>query len=497
MIPRYANENVDAIWTNMAKLLRWDQVELAVLEARMRLGAMDAAVFEAISAALAANPPDVKWWLARDTEIHHDLNAYLDERRRHIPVGFQQWWHKDMTSFDTEEAAFLTAIMASVNVLSPALNALELTLMNLAKEHRYTLLLARTHGQGAKLSTFGVRALGWYEELHFGIRQFSLAVAACHTSRLSGAVGNYGGNLTPELERTALQILGFEPFYGATQIMPRVVYAPIPQAMRLLAEALNKIANDLRLSARSGLPLWHEPFAKKQKGSSAMPHKKNPINLEQIEGLLRLVVGCESALVANIRTWEERAIEQSCVERVAWPDIFHLLMRMVTVMTRMLGGLVVYPDNMLQEIVDSRGTYASDEVKNWLAQRLCTLGEDAETAYRIVQLASFVAFKPDKVAAEIRALRPQSLEEAEEALGVLRTHMPHVDSCRSIEEIIRFSMLEPVAALEATEEEVDRWCDLLATVFSMRGADQQWHECFRPAKLLPQVDFLFREALGV
>jgi adenylosuccinate lyase len=327
-----------------------------------------------------------------------------------------------------------------------------------------------------------------------GYDQLQAAKALCCQSRISGAVGNYGGNMTPEIEREALRILGLEPYYGATQIVPRTVHAPLAQALLVVAEAVGKIALDVRLMARSGTPLVHEPFSKIQKGSSAMPHKKNTIITEQMEGMVRLARGYVLALTSNISTWEERAIEQSCVERVAWPDLFHVVSRIVTQMTKVCSGLVVYPDRMLQEVIEARGTYATDEAKNFLAKELGKRGVSSETAYRIVQLASFCVFEPSARWLKVRDDRKASFKMADSIVENRLSKRGTDDS--TIGDVIENAALVPVPSLAADEKQVAEWNALLRDVFSTQAMRDTWQDLFLPSHLLQGEAFLFDKILG-
>jgi len=309
-------------------------------------------------------------------------------------------------------------------------------------------------------------------------------------SKLSGAIGNYRG-IDEDLEEEALRILGFEPFYGATQIMPRELYTPLAQAICQIVLTLDKIATDIRLSARSGRPILQEPFGKKQKGSSAMPHKKNTISCEQLEGMARMAKGYLQMILDNVKTWEERAIEQSSVERVAWPDLFHVAVHSAKTMNRVLHGLTVYPDNMLLEIVNSRGCYAAGEAKDFLRKQY---GMKTEDAYRIVQLAAFNVFEPDKDAKALRQNPATSFVEADNKL--LQFRIKSVDKPLSIHDVIINGNLVVSDQLEATEEVVKKWNSLLIEIFKDKNVCEKWHRIFEPSYLLRGENTLYKKILG-
>lgn len=352
----------------------------------------------------------------------------------------------------------------------------------------------RTHGQEAGLMTFGKRILSWIQDLRLDMKNLERAAQNLKYSKLSGIIGNYG-TLPPELEKETLAILGFKPYYGATQIMPREVYAPIAQALCQIVLTLDNIAISIRLGARSGRPIFQEPFSKKQKGSSAMPHKKNTISTEQEEGMGRMALGCLIMIMLNIRTWEERAIEQSCVERVAWPDLFHILTHSLKTMTRVLQGLVVYLDNMLLEIIDSRGTYASDEAKELLKKLGEPFGLTVEEVYRIVQLAAFDLFEPNEEIKRIRENLPVSLEHADTTFVNFQTLKR--ETSVSIRDIIAEGKLRVSAQLSVAEEDVKRWNEILKKIFENATIRACWNQIFLPSNLLRNEKILYQKILNI
>ena len=493
MIPRYENPEISAIWSNKNKLALWQRTELAVIHARENLCRIEPLVTETIQRILEANEIDIDWWLARDKEISHDLNAFIDERLRFLPIELQQYFHSGMTSYDTEEPAFASMLMASASMVADKIVAITETLKSMARKYRYTIMNGRTHGQEADLQSFGKRCLTWLVAINEDRDKLLAAMENLKYSRLSGAIGNYRG-VDVRIERAALSLLGFKPFYGATQIMPRELYAPLAQSLCQTVMTLNKVATDIRLGARSGRPIYQEPFGKKQKGSSAMPHKKNTISCEQLEGMARLANGYTQMIVANINTWEERAIEQSSVERVAWPDLFHVTMHSIKTMDRVLGGLAVYPDNMVAEIINSSGCYAAGEAKEFLRNYGTKYGLAAEDAYRIVQLAAFIAFEPDEESEDVRQNPPESFEEAETLLALFREKKSTVPV--SIQDIILNGRLKPSRQLDAAAETIKQWNDLLSEMFADEDIREEWYEIFTPSYLLKGEDALYIMILG-
>ncbi|HNW71886.1 MAG TPA: lyase family protein [Candidatus Paceibacterota bacterium] len=494
MIERYANKEIKQIFADTNKTFFWQEMELAVIKAEEELGYIPAGTHEKISRVWHEKTTDLEWWKNKDEEIHHDLNAFILERVRHLPLKLQKYVHNKITSYDTEETPFLQMLYQACEIIDGKLTIYQKTLINFARKNRYTVMIGRTHGQEAELKSLGARALSWQADLRVARKSFSDAVVGkLFLSKVSGAVGNYG-SISPEVEKRALEILGFNPFYGSTQILPRVLHAPVAQALLNMILVLDKIANDVRLNARSGRPLLQEPFKKKQTGSSAMPHKKNPIQLEQIEGLARLAKGYTLAITENIKTWEERSIEQSSVERVAWPDLFHVVARALDVINKVFTNLTVYRGNMLQEIIDSRGVYASSEVKEFLKKHLSEKANlDYEGCYRLVQLACFNAF--DEVNTfDPEDEAPKSFQEAESLLCEKRKNPPK--SPISIEEIILTGKLRPNSQLQqANQNNVDEYNKILKDLFQDPEIEKKWHEIFKPSFLLKNEAILFKEII--
>ena len=493
MDPRYENAEVKGVFSDEHKLGLWQKTELAVIEAMVSLGLTSQDILESIRGIWLSAPIDITWWKNRDREIHHDLNAFLDERLRHLPNKFHEFVHRKITSFDTEEPAFARMLLMCFEIVHKSYVGTAQALVNLAHKYRYTIMNARTHGQEAELQSFGARCLTWRKELGAAYNALQFAKLNLAYSKLSGAIGKYGG-IDPELEEKALSILGFKAFYGATQIMPRIIYAPVAEALCGMVMVIDKIATDIRLNARSGKPLMREPFGKKQKGSSAMPHKRNPIRLEQLEGMARLARGYAGMILDNIKTWEERAIEQSCVERVAWPDLFHTTIHALGVIGTALSGLVVYPENMLREIHESRGTYASSEVKEFLKEKLGRRGLSYEDAYRIVQLACFNVFEPSTDWLNLRRTLAQSYRDASGLLEKISALSP--DPVVSIRDFIPLGVLRVSDELDISSDRITAYNHLLKELFSDAKVTSAWQELFEQSFLLRHEKKLYREILG-
>jgi len=494
MVSRYANLKINQIFSDEHKLELWQKTELAVIKARANRNLIDPKIYNRILNILRRNPIDVEWWKRRDKEIHHDLNAFIDERIRHLPNHLHQYFHKNLTSYDTEEPAFAGSLLEAAEVIEPLIAALEQTITALAIKYRYTIMNARTHGQEAEMQSFGARGLTWLVDYRVALQALKQSLENLRYSRLSGTIGKYIG-LDPWIEANVLKILGFIPFYGATQIMPRILYAPIAQSLCNLVIVIDKIGMDIRLASRSGRPLMQEPFKKKQKGSSAMPHKKNTIRTEQLEGMARMAKGYIGMITDNIKTWEERAIEQSCVERVAWPDLFHVVAQSLGVLDGVLNGLAVYPDNMLKEIHESRGVYASSEVKEFLKEKLADTGLKHEDTYRIVQLACFNVFEPEVKRLAIREKRAGSFAESFELLRTIESMPP--EKIISIEKFIPKARLRVSDNLDIAPEQIKIYNQALKALFAQAGVMEEWKKLFTPEFLLKNEAFLYQQILGI
>ena len=495
MIERYADKTITEMWTDREKVRRWQKTELAVIKAREKAGIIPKGTYWTITdSLLQAGPCDITWWKEREDVLRHDLNAWLEERMRFIPSEFQQYFHQGLTSYDTEEPAFALMLDASTGHIITLAEKLLSALHEKALKFRCTPMNGRTHGQEAELQSFGKRCLTWFQDLQWTEATLNqIRTSDLKVSKLSGAMGSYSG-LSPELEQAALAEMKLEPFYGATQIMPRILYAPLASALADIATVLDKIATDIRLGARSGRPLWHEPFGKKQKGSSAMPHKKNTISTEKVEGMARMARSYAAGIKENIKTWEERAIEQSSIERGFWPDLFHVVAHALVTMTKVITGLVVYPDNMMREIIDSRGTYASNEAKEFLVKHGSPVGIGREDAYRIVQLASFNAFwrgrhEPPANFKESDTLFQKFNDDARQTYNPRRGD--------SIEIIISNAALQYSDELDAMPDVIDEWKKKLMNLFiPNERLKKDWHALFLPSHALKREAFLFTEVFG-
>jgi adenylosuccinate lyase len=261
MIDRYANKRQAEIWSTENQLTEWQNSELAAIFARAQAGQVVWEDYLEVKRILESNHFDISRWLEIEAELHHDLQAFVEERREYLPERVEALLHFLLTSYDTEEPAFVRRLSAAVRVVMDLLSKLESLLKKMARQYQHCPMNLRSHGQEGEVGTFGKRILGWLAPLQVSIVQLQNAAKWLVYSKMSGAMGNYGG-LSPELERAALAFLDLKPFPGATQIMPRTLYLPTAEALCAVMENVAQIAMDIRLASRSGLPLMREFFAK-------------------------------------------------------------------------------------------------------------------------------------------------------------------------------------------------------------------------------------------
>ena len=365
------------IWSDEGRLERWLEVELAALDAWAETGVVPGEAAQEVHAAAKVPTP------ARVAEIeektHHDVAAFVDAVAGELgPAG--RWFHYGLTSSDVVDTALALQIGAAGElVLSGVDRALE-AVVERAEEHRLTLTIGRTHGVHAEPTTFGLKLAVWAFELKRDRERLASALTGVRVGKLSGAVGNYAA-VDPEVERLACERLGLEPEPAATQVVQRDRHAALLAALALTAASLERFATEIRHLARTEVAEVQEPFGKGQKGSSAMPHKRNPVVAERICGLARVVRAGALVGLENVALWHERDISHSSAERVTIPDAFLALDYMLDRFSWLAEGLVVRPEQMRRNLELSRGLYFSQR----LLLALVDTGLSRDEAYRLVQ----------------------------------------------------------------------------------------------------------------
>jgi adenylosuccinate lyase len=365
------------IWSEEGKLARWLEVELAALDAWGELGAVPAADAAAIRAKAVVPTPERVAEIEQTTD--HDLAAFVDAVAEQLgPEG--RWVHYGLTSSDVVDTALALQIRDAGGLIVRGLDRSLGAVAARAEEHRRTICIGRSHGIHAEPTTFGWKLAGWAFELDRARARLLQALEACRVGQLSGTVGTYAA-IDPEVERIACEQLGLEPDPVSTQVIARDRHAELLAALAICASSLDRFATEIRHLARTEVREVEEPFAAGMKGSSAMPHKRNPKVAERISGLARVVRAHAVVGLENIVLWHERDISHSSAERVVVPDAFLALDYMLDRFCWIVEGLVVYPDRMRRNLWASHGLFFSHR----LLLALIGAGSDRADAYRLVQ----------------------------------------------------------------------------------------------------------------
>jgi adenylosuccinate lyase len=365
------------VWSEEAKLERWLDVELAALDAWAQVGTVPASTAATIRARASVPTPQRVAEIERVT--NHDVAAFVDAVAAELgPEG--RWFHYGLTSSDVLDTALSMTVQDAGRLVVEGVEKALATVAGRAGEHRSTLTIGRTHGVHAEPTTFGLKLAGWAFELARDRRRVARAVEGLRVGKLSGAVGTYAST-TPEMERLACEALGLEPAPTSTQVLQRDRHAELLAALAVLASSLERFALEIRNLARTEVREVEEPFAAGQKGSSAMPHKRNPIVAERICGLARLVRGYAVTGLENVALWHERDISHSSAERVILPDAFLAVDYMLDRFAWLMGGLVVRPERMRANLEATGGLFFSQR----LLLALVDSGLARDEAYRSVQ----------------------------------------------------------------------------------------------------------------
>lgn len=379
MIQRYSRPAMACIFTEETKLGLWLAIEKAVLAALVARGTAPREAYEALA---AVDSVDVAAVHAREAEIHHDLAAFVDVVGAAAP-GAAAWLHYGLTSSDVVDTALALQMQQAGDLLVTQLQQARKSVLALAYKHRKSLMLGRTHGMPAEPTTFGAKAVSWWHQLTRDEERIVVALSACSVGKLSGAVGTYSG-VPVDVERAVLSALGLGHDPSATQVVQRDRHAQLLSAMAICAATLERCATEIRHLQRSEVGEAFEPFGSSQKGSSAMPHKRNPIVAERICGLARVVRGYVQTAFENIALWHERDISHSGAERIIIPDAFMALDYMLDRWNWIAAGLEVDEDRMLINLDAQRGQTASQQVLLALVE----VGIARDDAYRMVQRAA-------------------------------------------------------------------------------------------------------------
>jgi adenylosuccinate lyase len=422
MISRYTNPEMGRIWSDQRKYETWLQVELAAVDAMARAGIVPEEAAREIRARAAFSIDRIE---EIEQVTQHDVIAFTTAVGERVGPS-ARWIHFGLTSSDVIDTAQALQMREACDVILKDLIGLMEAVRLRAEEHRRTPMIGRTHGVHAEPMTFGLKLALWHAELARDVARVERARAVISIGKLSGAVGTFA-HLPPSIEADVCRALGLLPAPVASQVIQRDRHAELLSALAITGSTLEKCALEIRGLQKTEIGEVEEPFAKGQKGSSAMPHKRNPIGCEQIVGLARLLRANAGAAFENNALWHERDISHSSVERVILPDSFIALDHMTRRFTRIVSGMVVYPERMKENLERSRGVVFSGTVLLELARR----GISREQSYEWVQRNAMRAFHEkrdfkDLLLADEDVTRVLSRGDIERAFD-LNEQLKHVD----------------------------------------------------------------------
>jgi adenylosuccinate lyase len=380
MIQRYSRPEMREIWSEQCKLEIWLQIELLASEALCAQGLVPPADLAQMKSKAAFSLDRCK---ELERTLNHDVIAFTTNVAENIGAPASRWLHYGLTSSDILDTAFAVQMVRAADIMLADLKALRKVVAAKARQYQFTPMIGRSHGIHAEPTTFGLKMALMYDEFGRAIRRLESARYTAAVGKLSGAVGT-NAHLSPRVETYVCRKLGLRPAPIATQVIQRDIHAEFIGTLALVAASIERWATEFRHLQRTEVLEVEELFAKGQKGSSAMPHKRNPITGERLAGLARVIRGNSIAALENVALWHERDISHSSVERVIFPDSCTLLDYMLVTLTRLTEGLVVYPDNMARNLELSLGMWHSQAVLLALIKK----GLTREEAYDLVQRAA-------------------------------------------------------------------------------------------------------------
>jgi len=383
MIRRYTHPEMGAIWSEQRRYETWLEVELAAADAMAEAGIVPAAAARELRARAAFDIDRIE---AIEQTTQHDVIAFTTAVAEHAGPP-ARWLHFGLTSSDVVDTAQALQMREACELVVKDVAGLMDAVRLRAEEHRRTPMIGRTHGVHAEPMTLGLKLALWYSELGRDLDRVMRARDTVAVGKISGAVGTFA-HLDPSIESSVCARLGLQPAAVSSQVIQRDRHAELMTTLAIVAASLEKFALEIRGLQKTEIGEIEEPFGKGQKGSSAMPHKRNPVGCEQIVGLARLVRANAGAALENVALWHERDISHSSVERVILPDSFIVLDHMLRRFTRIVAGMVVYPERMKENLERSRGVVFSGTVLLELARR----GVSREQAYEWVQRNAMRAF---------------------------------------------------------------------------------------------------------
>jgi len=419
MIPRYTRKRMADVWEAENRFRKWLQIEVSACEAMSKLGLVPAAALKEVRKKAGFD-------VARIEEVEkivkHDVIAFLTVVSERVGPA-ARYLHLGMTSSDVLDTSFAMQLVEACGILEEDLRALLAVLKKRALQHRHTPIIGRTHGMHAEPTTFGLKLALWYAEMERNLERLERAKERVAYGKVSGAVGTFA-HLPPSVEAYVCKRCGLKPAPISNQIIQRDRHAEFFTTLALIGSSIEKIAVEIRHLQRTEVAEAEEPFTAGQKGSSAMPHKRNPIASENLAGLSRVLRGNALAAMENVALWHERDISHSSVERVIGPDSTTLLDYMLNRLTHLIANLVVYPQNMKANLEKSRGLVFSEGILLRLVQK----GLTREESYALVQKAAFKALKAKRNfetilirdRAILRYLKPAEIKESLNLAHTLR-----------------------------------------------------------------------------
>ncbi len=423
MISRYSRPIMQNVWEPENKFQKWLDVELAACAAHVKAGTIAQADYDEIC-------QKARFDVARideiEAEVQHDVIAFLTNLAEHIGPS-SRFVHLGLTSSDVVDTAFSLLIQDAAKILLEDCRLFLAALKERAEANKYTLMMGRTHGVHAEPTTFGLKLTVWYCEMERNFERLERAAATLKVGKLSGAVGNYA-HMPPQIEEWVCEELGLDCADASTQILQRDRHAEFITAIAIVGGTLEKIATEIRALQKTEFNEVIEPFSTTQKGSSAMPHKRNPIICERVSGLARNLRGYALTAMENQNLWHERDISHSSAERVIFPDATILLDYMFSLLTRVIQNMTVNADQMKENIYRSSQVFFSQQVLLKLIEKNM-LREDA---YRLVQRNAIQAFETrvqfdEKLKADPEVLAVLTPDEIS-ALFNMDKYLHHVDA---------------------------------------------------------------------